>query len=508
MKNKSQTYNVILNSLVGIISSFIQIILNYIVRIVIVRELGAEINGIHNLFQNLINVMMLIETGFSTALIVHLYKPIEEKDETLTIQILQFYKKIYYIMAAVFFLASCLISLFVLDELIVSSIPSNIVKIFFILFVLSFVGNFLTCYKKGILYAEQKNRISIFATMISEIVFRVAQIYVAIKWHNYFVLLILMIFEKLCANAICNIYINKNHKYLKERKVGKINPELKKSIFDMVKPLFIFNLTSTVQQSAKSIYIGMFMGNVSAVGYIGNYQLVTSAVQMFCGYFGGAYTSSFGNISIDRDIKRMYYVYSKFAFTLNWLSIFMGATIIVCIKDFIMMTFGKEYVLSLLIVVLLVIDMLIYLFNIPIVSIQNALGLHDKDQKYMEIQAVIALSLGYFGGKYFGIYGILIGLILPQIIFTLINKGIIVYREVFNKPGLDFIKYLLMESLKTLIVVIVDYVICSYIQMNNYLLNFICKGFTSVIVCVICFVIISYKNIFFREYLNIIQRKR
>jgi len=57
----SRTYNSIWNSVVGIVSSLVTILLNFVVRIIIVKFLGEEINGIHNLFLSITNVVALIE---------------------------------------------------------------------------------------------------------------------------------------------------------------------------------------------------------------------------------------------------------------------------------------------------------------------------------------------------------------------------------------------------------------------------------------------------------------
>lgn len=61
MKEKSRTYNSISNSIWGMMSALITVVLNFAVRIIIIRALGEEINGLHNLFQNTINVMALME---------------------------------------------------------------------------------------------------------------------------------------------------------------------------------------------------------------------------------------------------------------------------------------------------------------------------------------------------------------------------------------------------------------------------------------------------------------
>ena len=73
----SRTYNTITNSLFGVGASIITVALNFLVRVFLVRELGAEINGLHNLFQSVTNVVALMEMGFSSAMIMHLYKPIK-----------------------------------------------------------------------------------------------------------------------------------------------------------------------------------------------------------------------------------------------------------------------------------------------------------------------------------------------------------------------------------------------------------------------------------------------
>ena len=77
---KSRTYNSIINSLFGIGASAITVVLNFFVRIILVRQLGAEINGLHNLFQSILSVMSLMELGISTAMIIHLYEPVKNNN--------------------------------------------------------------------------------------------------------------------------------------------------------------------------------------------------------------------------------------------------------------------------------------------------------------------------------------------------------------------------------------------------------------------------------------------
>ena len=216
MDTRSRTYNSISNSIYGILCSTVTVFLNFFVRIVLVRELGEEINGLHNLFQSITSVMLLMEMGISSAMIIHLYAPIKNHDIEEIKGIMGFYKKVYLYLAIAFTTVSILVSIFLINKLVTSSLPLNTVRIYFLLFALSFAFNYLTQYKRSILFAEQKNRISIGITAICEVLFRSLQIVFLLVWHQYITFLIITIIEKLASNFVAIHYINKYHPYLND----------------------------------------------------------------------------------------------------------------------------------------------------------------------------------------------------------------------------------------------------------------------------------------------------
>ena len=143
MQNKSRTYNSIVNSLWGVTASALTVILNFVVRIVIVRQLGEEINGINSLFQSVISMMALMEMGISSAMIIHLYEPIKHENHELIAGIMSFYRRVYYYVAVAFTIVGVLVSLFLIDDLVTSSIPTNTVRAYFLVFTACFVVNYL-----------------------------------------------------------------------------------------------------------------------------------------------------------------------------------------------------------------------------------------------------------------------------------------------------------------------------------------------------------------------------
>lgn len=503
----SRTYNTIINSIFGVAAAIVTILLNFVVRVVLVRELGSEIHGLHVLFQNIANVLALMEAQVSTAIVIHLYKPVKEYNKTKIIQIMSFYRRLYAIIAILFALVSFIVDVFFMDQIVTTTIDMFHVRILFAIFALSYIGKYLTYHKRSILFAEEKNRISIFATLISELIFRTLGIGIVIGFQSYYLFLILMLAEVLVGNIICAIYVNKHHPYLCRYGKTRIDEDTKKSIFSSIKPLFVNKISSTVQQSAKGVLVSILSSNVSYVGYFGNYFLVGSIAQHLFGQIGGAFTSSFGNLAVDSDKDRMYSVYKKVALIMNSLAVIICAGYISCIQDFILMAFGHDFVLSLSTVVVITVELLFQLLSVPIISIQNAMGLHNKDRNQMVIQAMLAIVAGYYGGKLFGMNGLLLGFAIPYFLFTLVYKGIVIHKYAFSRNAAKYISSILYELIKSSLVVIVAYVSSCFVCTGTLIFDFLIKGFTAFFVSVILIIILSFRNPSFREVVDIILNK-
>ena len=507
MKEKSRTYNSITNSIWGILSAIITIVLNFLVRICIVRSLGEEINGLHNLFQNTINVMALMETGVSSAMIIHLYEPVNNKDYDLIKKLVAYYRKIYFYIAFLFLIIGILLDILLLDRIVSTTIDMKAVHIYFLFFALSFFANYLAYYKRSILYAEQNNRVSIIATTISQVIFRGLAIIISILTHEYFYFLLFLIGEKICGNIICNIYVNKKHPYLKKIKKIELEKEKKKSLFSTIKPLFINQTSITIQNSANSILISALLGNISIVGYYGNYQLIINTIQLLFSQMGSAFTSSFGNLATEKNKSKMYYIYKKCCFFMNICTIIFCVLFAICVQDFIEMIFGINFVLDYSCVIVLILSMLIYLINLPIISVQNAMGLHDKDAKIMVIQAFVAIVCGYLMGIKFGMEGIILGLTIPTIIFTLVYKGIVISKEAFDIEAYKYLYHICCELIKDVFIIALVIIICNTLPtLNSLILRLIFKGIVAVVIACIFIAIIFSKNEFFQETMSVVKK--
>lgn len=505
-KTKSYAYNSILNSLWGIVASAITIILNFVVRFFLVRELGEEINGLNSLFQSIITMMALMEMGIGSAMIIHLYEPMKNKKYAIVSGILLFYRNLYRLLALAFFILGITVSFFLLDALVQSEIPSSQVKFYFIIFTCSISCDYLTYYKRSVLFADQRNRISSGATAVSEIVFRITQIVIMILFRSYILFLLLIIFEKITSNYFCSLYVNRNYPEINLKKNKEIGRDYKKAIFNTVKPLMVNQTASSIQNSSTSVLISLLLGNVSIVGYYGSYAMIIGVVQLIYSQFGSAFTTSFGNLAVDKDETKMKKAYFATTFLLNWFSCICCSAFLVCSSDFLYLFFGENFVLPNIVVWIMTVNLVLYLLSIPTISVQNAMGLHRLDAKYMLLQAILVFALGYLGGLKWGMDGILLGLTIPYFIFMIIVKGIYITKIVFGMDIKDYFIYIIKELIKIIFTLIAVFVICYYISLKPSVISVILKLLVATLVSIIIPFLLSIRSEFRKEIISQIMK--
>lgn len=502
VSQKSRTYNSIFNSIVGIFSAVLNVVLNFFVRIVIVRTLGEEINGLHSLFQNIINILAVVETSICTAMIIHLYEPIKNDNIYELSKILTLYDKIYKKLAIVFIVFGAIVNIF-LEGFITTAIPMSSAHLYFFLFTLTMSASYFTYTYRVVLFASQKNRISSIATLVAEIIFRGGAAVTAMIFQNYTIFLLCFIGEKIFGNLICCLYVRKTYRGISCQLKNVDNSHLQTKIFATVKPLFISRIADIVQNSSQSILISLLLGNIAIVGYYGNYALVIGSVGLLFSQFGAAFTTSFGNLATENDCSKMYNAFRKAEFILIFIATVICSGFISCIQDFIALAFGPQFLLGNLVVVILTFTMFITLLNIPGISVQNATGCHDMDVNNMIIQALCSVIGGYIGGSYFGMEGLLMGMLIPLILFTTIVKNIIVQKNKFKKRGLQVLCHLGITLIRSLFIVSVVVICTIFINTNSLLLNIFIKGILSVIISVALLVMLSFKNPYFKNTINI-----
>ena len=134
------------------------------------------------------------------------------------------------------------------------------------------------------------------------------------------------------------------------------------------------------------------------------------------------------------------------------------------------------------------------------------MGLHGYDAGYMVIQAVSAIMFGYFGGIMYGMEGILLGLTLPTLFFTLIHKGIVISKKAFEISSYKYLKDTITDLIKGITIILIVYVFCNILPTINPIIDMILRGILSIILSILLIVIFSFKNEYFKETTDLLKR--
>ena len=123
------------NALFGIIYRIVIVLLPFIVRTIIIKELGIEYVGISGLFSSILSILSLSELGFDSAVVIIMYRAIADDNKPQINALLAFIKKVYFIVGGTI-LALGLICTPFLPYLIsdISQVPQDI-NVYYVYFV-------------------------------------------------------------------------------------------------------------------------------------------------------------------------------------------------------------------------------------------------------------------------------------------------------------------------------------------------------------------------------------
>ena len=456
----SRTKNTILNSIFGMLGYISVIVVSFLLRKVLAVTLGAEYLGLISLYTNIVSFLSLTELGLSTAIIYFLYKPISENDEGKIRAYLSFYKKVYFVIAAVIMLLGAAL-IFVVPFVANTTVEMKKVQFYFILYVFNTAVSYLIAYKKCIIYADQRSRAVSVCHAVTKIAFTGLQIAVLLLTKSFFGFIVLMIACTVADNLSCAIYADKKYPFINKKSDEKLSKDELREIFRKMFPIALQSLAGYVVTSTDSLIISAsYLGTV-IVGYYSNYTLVSSTLKSLYGQVFSAFTTSFGNLSVTEKKETAFDVYEKSVYAAFCMTCCMTACFFALINPFVRLCFGADYVLGVEIAALVCASFYVTAMNVPAVSVQNALGLHSKDAWVMLVQGALNLVLSLVLLKYIGLAGVIVGTIISTLLCPFFSKDYVICKYFFGKSPVKIYLWQLYYAVITAGASALCYFICN-----------------------------------------------
>ena len=284
----------VLNISVSIFSRLVLLISALIVRRLLIQYIGNNVNGLNSLYTSIIGMLSVAELGVGSAIVYSMYKPILNGETEKTAALYGLYKKLYFIIGFVIFIAGLIVMPFLpimIEDY--KDISINVYSSFF-LTLISVVISYLYSAKTSLIEAHKNNYITTGIMAIANLLRHILQIIVILIWSSYTMFLFCQVICTLIAWGLTEIIVRRKYKNIIEIK-EQVPQEIKNEIIRNTKALFMHRIGSILVSSIDSVIISIFIG-VVALGKFSNYTYIANILLGTIALFFSPVTSIVGHL--------------------------------------------------------------------------------------------------------------------------------------------------------------------------------------------------------------------
>lgn len=427
---KSRTKESINNMVMGFLNQITTLLLSFISRTIFINILGVELLGVNGLFTDILQLLSMADLGFNTAMVYSFYKPIAENDTKKISALITFYKKVYNVIAITITVIGLAITPF-LNLIVNTDKDIPLLKVYYLFALGGVIVSYLFVYKTSIITADQKNYLVTRITIIVNFTKTIIQIICLLIFKNYIVYLSINLLGNFLNNYIASRKAQKLYPYIKEK--NDLNLDDKKSIFENIKSVFLYKVSSLMLTATDNTLISILIGTV-VVGYYSNYLMITNKVIAIIQIIFTSLTASIGNLVIKEKSEKRYEIFKAS----QSISFIICGIIVTCfsvlINDFISIWLGEKFIFDYIVVLAISFNMYLSCVLQPLWTYREATGLYIKTKYVMLIAAIVNLVLSIILGKIFGIAGILIASAIARLSTYFWYEPVLLFKEYFEEP--------------------------------------------------------------------------
>ena len=410
---------------------FINLILQFFSRKIFLDYLGAEVLGLNTTATNLLQFLNLAELGVGAAIACTLYKPLAEKDTDTINEIVSLQGWLYRRIAWIVIAGSVVLMAFFPWIFAKMPLPLWYAYASFGVLLVSGLLSYFVNYKQIVLSADQqeyKIQYSYKASMLAKLLCQI----LAIRFlHDGYVWWLGLEFVAAIVTIFgINAVVRKEYPWLHtDYRQGKNLIHKYSQITRKTKQLFFHKIASFVVSQSSPIVVYAFT-SLTVVAIYGNYMLIVSGCIALLNAVFNSISAGIGNLVAECDTQKTARVFYELFSVRFFLISIMSFGVYIIATPFIVLWVGAEYLLPNSILLLIT---LIMFFNALRTSVESFLIAHGmfQDVWYPLFEAFLNIGLSVLLGLYFGLNGILSG-ILISLIGTITWKPYFLFRIVLK----------------------------------------------------------------------------
>ena len=429
MTAQSRTAKSIKNSSVALIFYFINLILQFFSRKIFLDHLGTDVLGLNTTATNLLQFLNLAELGIGSAIACTLYKPLLERDATAVNEIVSLQGWMYRRIAWVVIGGSAVLMCFFPWIFAKMTLPMWYAYASFGVLLVSALLSYFVNYKEIVLSADQKEYKIQYSYKTAMLVKIVCQI-LAIKYldNGYVWWLVLELVFAIIASVALNTTIRKTYPDLhtdltRGKQLSCKYPE----IITKIKQLFFHKIGSFALTQTSPIIVYAY-ASLTLVALYGNYMLIITGISALMGAVFNSMNAGVGNLVAEGNKSRILEVFEELFSVRFLLSCTVCFGVYTLTPAFITLWVGAEYVLDDLTLFLLVATLYINLIRLTVDAYINAYGLFG-DIWAPIIEASINIGMSVLLGYFWGLHGILAGVLISLVLVIFLWKPYYLFRK-------------------------------------------------------------------------------
>lgn len=396
---KSRTEYSVLNIMTGLGGYAINTVLGFICRMVFVKCLSEDYLGVNGFFTNILTMLSLAELGIGNAVVFALYKPLAEDDKDKIASLVKLYGTAYKTIGII--VGAIGIALMPFLNVIIRNEP-NIAESIYLLYIINLfntASTYFFSYRSSLIIAAQENYIISGVNYAVTIGQSIIQMFLLVFTRNYLLYLLVQTVGTFTYNITVSKIAVIKFPYIKDKNIKPLPEDEKKTLFNNVRDLTIYKISSLLVNSTDNILITFFKG-LATTGIASNYTLLVTTLNTLLSQIFNGLTASIGNHNaIEKDDSK----YAMFSF-LNMMNfwIFGWATlgIIFCSSDIVKLCFGANYVLPIEIPFIMAANFFSVGMMNAVWTYKHTMGLFHYGRFLQFATGVLNIIFSIFLGKY------------------------------------------------------------------------------------------------------------
>lgn len=438
MSENNRTIQSIKNARISLFFSIIVLNLGFFSRKILIDSLGAEVLGLNTTATNLLGFLNLAEMGISSAVSYTLYNPLFQKDYETINEIVAvqgwLYRRISYILLAGSAILMCFFPwIFAKMELPLWYAYGA----FGVLLVAAMLG-YIINYQQIVLSADQQE----YKINYNVQGFRALKLLMQIVGIGYFHqgYVYWLVVELVMSVVTCSFLsrtIRHSFPWLHpDLSKGRILSRKHSEIIRKTKQLFFHKFATYVLGQTSPLIIYAFL-SLTVVAVYGNYMLLVVSISMIVTSVFNGMNAGIGNLIAEGNKDKILSFFREYTASRYWLASVICFCLYHLSHSFISLWIGAGYLLDSTSFMLLVVYAFVVMTRTND-SFISAYGLF-QDIYAPAVEAALNLGLSVFLGYYYGLSGIIVGVLISLLLVVCVWKPYFLYSCGFKIPVWNYL---------------------------------------------------------------------